>query len=103
LISPTHFLSLVQGQAGSQAIEDAAALGTFFSNISTTDAPSISKCLESFENVRRNRASAMQLLSDTTVNHSDQEGIRKAVQPYMPGQTVPGEWLWVEEDGKMRS
>ena len=83
----------VQGQAGSQAIEDAAALGVLFSSFNAIDETSISKRLDNFENVRRNRASAMQLLSDTTVNHSDQEAIRKAVQPYMPDQTVPGEYL----------
>lgn len=86
-------MHLVQGQAGSQAIEDAAALGVLFSSFNAIDETSISKRLDNFENVRRNRASAMQLLSDTTVNHSDQEAIRKAVQPYMPGQTVPGECL----------
>lgn len=89
LASLTIALS-VQGQAGCQAVEDAAALGVLFSNFNSTDAASISKRLESFENVRRNKASAMQLLSDTTVDHSDQDGIRKAVQPFMPDQCVPG-------------
>lgn len=80
----------VQGQAGAQAIEDAAALGILFSNFASSDAGSISNRLEHFENVRRNRASAMQLLSDTMINRKDTEAIRKAIQPFMPGETVPG-------------
>lgn len=41
-----------------------------------------------FENVRLNKASAMQKLSDMTLG--DPEAVRKATQPYMPGESVPG-------------
>lgn len=79
----------MQGQAGSQAIEDGAALGILFSNFNTTDEESISNRLKMFETVRMNKASAMQKLSDMTLG--DPEIIRNATQPYMPGETVPSE------------
>lgn len=82
-----HPMLPLQGQAGSQAIEDGAALGLLFSDFSSTDTESVSNRLKIFENVRLNKASAMQKLSDMTLG--DPEAVRKATQPYMPGETVP--------------
>ncbi|KUJ21459.1 FAD/NAD(P)-binding domain-containing protein [Mollisia scopiformis] len=82
-----HPMLPMQGQAGSQAIEDGAALGIMFSNFDATDEKSISDRLKMFANVRMNKASAMQKLSDMTLG--DPEDLEKATQPYMPGETVP--------------
>ena len=53
----------VQGQGGGQAIEDGAALGILFDQLKDTSA--IEKRLQLFEQVRRNRGSALQILSST--------------------------------------
>lgn len=52
----------VQAQGGGQAIEDGAALGVLFDHLH--DERSIEARLRLFEQVRRNRASAVQTLSN---------------------------------------
>jgi 2-polyprenyl-6-methoxyphenol hydroxylase-like FAD-dependent oxidoreductase len=80
----------VQGQAGAQAIEDGAALGVIFSNFDKTNASSISSRLEHFENIRRNRASVMQMLSNAGQDEADK--VREAVLPYMPTKKMPSSY-----------
>lgn len=79
----------VQGQAGAQAIEDGAALGVVFSNFTATDSASVSDRLEHFENIRRNRASVMQMLSNA--GQDEAAKVRESVLPYMPDGNVPSE------------
>jgi salicylate hydroxylase len=80
----------VQGQAGAQAIEDGAALGIVFSKFTATDYESISERLVQFENIRRNRASVMQLLSNA--GQDEAAKVRESVLPYMPDGNVPSEF-----------
>ncbi|KAH8690474.1 2-polyprenyl-6-methoxyphenol hydroxylase [Talaromyces proteolyticus] len=83
-----------QGQGGAQAIEDAGALGVIFSG-SLSDPSSlhltiddINKRLVLFENVRYNRASAMQIFSNAGQDESWK--IRERAQQYMSaGAEVP--------------
>lgn len=79
----------VQGQAGAQAIEDGAALGVVFSKIAAPDAPSIASRLKHFENIRRNRASVMQMLSNA--GQDEAAKARESVLPYMPDGNIPSE------------
>jgi len=81
--------AIVQGQAGAQAMEDAAALGLVFSDFHSTDAKSISERLEIFERIRVNHASVIQLISDNLVLAP--EKLTALIQPYMPEEKVPGE------------
>ena len=54
------------GQAANQALEDSGALGALFrdSNITWTE---LSRRLDLFERIRRNRAATIQILSSTRV------------------------------------
>ena len=54
-------LETVQGQGGGQAIEDGAALGVLFDQVH--DKGAIEDRLQLFGRVRRNRGSALQILS----------------------------------------
>ncbi|RDW75683.1 hypothetical protein BP5796_06504 [Coleophoma crateriformis] len=81
-------LTIIQGQAGAQAIEDGAALEKLFANFNSTDAKSVAVRLESFENVRRNRASAMQIFSNASQDEA--ERVREAARQYVPaGDHIP--------------
>jgi salicylate hydroxylase len=82
-----HSYPTVQGQAGAQAIEDGAALGVVFSEFSATDPTSISNQLQHFENIRRNRASVMQMISNAGQDEADK--VRESVLPYMPTGKIP--------------
>ncbi|KAF8846697.1 FAD/NAD(P)-binding domain-containing protein [Acephala macrosclerotiorum] len=82
-----HPMLPYQGQGGAQAIEDGCALGLLFTNFSATDATSISSRLDSFENVRRNRASAMQMFSNA--GQDEAEKIRESALPYVKDGKVP--------------
>jgi hypothetical protein len=86
-----------QGQGGAQAIEDGCALGLLFTNFSATDATSISSRLDSFENVRRNRASAMQMFSNA--GQDEAEKIRESALPYVKDGKVPCKYSF-DERGK---
>lgn len=71
----------VQGQGGGQAIEDGAALGILFDKVH--DKGSIEGRLQLFEQVRRNRGSALQVLSNT--NPPAPQSVRDAAAEYIPG------------------
>ncbi|KAL4865954.1 hypothetical protein BDV12DRAFT_210776 [Aspergillus spectabilis] len=79
-----------QGQGGAQAIEDAGALYRAFTDIPlnlTQD--EISRRLAVFENIRVNRASAMQIFSNA--GQEEPWKIRELAKPYMPEDVdVPG-------------
>ena len=70
----------VQGQGGGQAIEDGAALGVLFDQLH--DKGAIEDRLQLFEQVRRNRGSALQILSST--NPPASQSIRDAAAEYLP-------------------
>jgi salicylate hydroxylase len=73
----------VQGQGGGQAIEDGAALGILLDQIHDPDA--IEERLQLFEQVRRNRGSALQILSNT--NPPASQSVRDAAAAYLPAGT----------------
>jgi salicylate hydroxylase len=73
-------LETVQGQGGGQAIEDGAALGVLFDQLH--DKGAIEDRLQLFEQVRRNRGSALQILSGT--NPPAPQSVRDAAAEYLP-------------------
>ncbi|KAI9658365.1 MAG: hypothetical protein M1821_002498 [Bathelium mastoideum] len=73
----------VQGQGGGQAIEDGAALGILLDQI--RDLGAIEERLQLFEQVRRNRGSALQILSNT--NPPAPPSVREAAVAYFPTGT----------------
>lgn len=72
---------IVQGQGGGQAIEDGGALGILFDQVH--DRGQIESRLQLFEQVRRNRGSALQILSNT--NPPPPQSVREAAAKYVPG------------------
>ncbi|KAL4804580.1 FAD/NAD(P)-binding domain-containing protein [Aspergillus unguis] len=78
-----------QGQAGAQAIEDAAALGELFTNIEKSPSPEeIRNRLELFDKFRVRRVGAMQILSN--VGQDRVHEVRELAKNYMPeGVNVP--------------
>ncbi|CAD6445785.1 4b2ebc84-1b8a-41b5-883e-30fb027223f2 [Sclerotinia trifoliorum] len=85
-----HPMLPYQGQAGAQAIEDGCALGILFSNLppGNPTAETISTRLNSFEKIRRNRASAMQMLSNEGVDQAEE--VTESARCFMEeGQSVP--------------
>ncbi|KAJ0122149.1 hypothetical protein J7T55_002661 [Diaporthe amygdali] len=75
-----HPMLTFQGQGGGQAIEDGAALGILLDQVD--DKGVIEKRLQLFEQVRRNRGSALQILSNT--NPPAPQSVRDAAAKYVP-------------------
>ena len=76
-----------QGQGGAQAIEDGAALGILFACAKQSD--DVDRLLDLFQGVRRNRASAIQHLSNA--GQDEAKSVVRKVQPYVDGK-VPGKF-----------
>lgn len=74
----------VQGQGGGQAIEDGAALGILLDQVE--DRRAIETRLQLFEKVRRNRGSALQILSK--VNPPVPQSVRDLAAEYVPGNRL---------------
>ncbi|KAI8294781.1 3-hydroxybenzoate 6-hydroxylase 1 [Colletotrichum sp. SAR 10_98] len=75
-----------QGQGGAQAIEDGVALGICLSNISSSTY--VPERLEMFENIRRNRASAVTIFSNAAQDEA--EKIREAASEFVqPVERIP--------------
>lgn len=76
---------LDQGQAGAQAVEDSVALGITLSGLTKqkllADPKLLSQRLDIFQNVRKNRAGAMQIFSNAGQDQA--KGIAAAVKPYL--------------------
>ena len=70
----------VQAQGGGQAIEDGAALGVLLDQ--PYDKDTLEARLGLFEQIRRNRASAVQILSNTSPPAP--ESVRDAAARYLP-------------------
>ena len=89
---------LDQGQGGAQSIEDGAAIGILFKNIPKNLIDSqasleaeISKRLSAFEDVRKIRASVMQIFS--SAGQDEAEKMRDEAMRFLgPGVKVPGEY-----------
>lgn len=77
-------LSTVQGQGGGQAIEDGAALGILLDQVEGVGA--IESRLQLFEKVRRNRGSALQILSN--INPPVPQSVRDVAAQYAPGHRL---------------
>ena len=71
----------VQAQGGGQAIEDGAALSVLFDGVK--DPATIESRLQLFEEIRRNRGSSLQLLSNHS--HPQPQSVRDAAAQYIPG------------------
>lgn len=76
-----HAMLPHQAQAAAQALEDGAALAVMLSQLQSND--EIPQRLELFEQVRINRASAMQIFSN--IPHDYVERVNHDVQPYING------------------
>ena len=70
----------VQAQGGGQAIEDGAALGTLLDQLHDREA--MEARLQLFEDVRRNRGSALQVLSNSS--HPVPQSVCDAAARYFP-------------------
>lgn len=77
-------LQTVQGQGGGQAIEDGAALGILLDQVE--DKGAIEDRLQLFEKVRRNRGSALQILSN--VSPPAPQSVRDVAAEYVPGNRL---------------
>ncbi|KAF4626391.1 hypothetical protein G7Y89_g11767 [Cudoniella acicularis] len=76
-----------QGQSGAQAVEDALALGIIFSNCPGNESETISRRLQLFEKVRKNRGSVMQIFSNAGQDESDK--IVKEAGAFIGEENVP--------------
>lgn len=83
ILTVTKKTPTVQGQGGGQAIEDGAALGILLDQV--RDQEAIEDRLQLFEQVRRNRGSALQILSNT--NPPAPQSVRDAAAAYLPSGT----------------
>ncbi|KKY30997.1 putative salicylate hydroxylase [Diaporthe ampelina] len=79
-----HPMLTFQGQGGGQAIEDGAALGILLDQVE--DRRAIETRLQLFEKVRRNRGSALQILSN--VNPPVPQSVRDLAAEYVPGNRL---------------
>ncbi|KAK8096636.1 hypothetical protein PG999_012580 [Apiospora kogelbergensis] len=75
-----------QGQGGAQSIEDGVAIGILLSG-ATTDPEDVASRLELFESLRRNRCSAMQILSNA--GQDEAERVRDEAARFIPIQDIP--------------
>ncbi|PMD63654.1 salicylate hydroxylase [Hyaloscypha bicolor E] len=73
-----------QGQGGAQAIEDSVVLGIALTNCTPED---LESRLQLFEEVRKNRASVMQIFSNA--GQDEAEKIHKDAAKFIPAETVP--------------
>ncbi|KAG6368792.1 hypothetical protein INS49_003006 [Diaporthe citri] len=79
-----HPMLTFQGQGGGQAIEDGAALGILLDQLE--DRGAMESRLQLFEKVRRNRGSALQILSN--VNPPVPQSVRDIAAEYLPGKRL---------------
>ncbi|KAK8030012.1 hypothetical protein PG993_011303 [Apiospora rasikravindrae] len=75
-----------QGQGGAQSIEDGVAMGILMSG-ATTNPKDVASRLELFESLRRNRCSAIQILSNA--GQDEAERVRDEAAKFIPIQDIP--------------
>src|ERR1700712_4005584 len=74
----------VQGQGGAQCIEDGVVLGLVLCGATHENIP---ERLKLYENIRRNRASLMQVFSNA--GQDEAESMHEKASKYMPIERVP--------------
>ena len=83
------------GQGAAQSIEDAAALGVLLQNFTEDNSggkgESVKARLRLFENVRKDRVAAIQIMSEVPVGEGGFEPMRERWQKYLPGHEIPSE------------
>ncbi|TLS20972.1 uncharacterized protein PpBr36_10888 [Pyricularia pennisetigena] len=80
----SHPMLPFQGQGGAQAVEDGVALGI---SMAGATPETVGERLVVFDGVRRNRASALQILSN--VGQDEAHKVREEVGKFIPIETVP--------------
>ena len=73
------------GQGGAQSIEDGAALGELFTDVSSVN--EVPSKLELFQSIRRDRCSAIQYLSNA--GQDEAKKVESQVRPYVKVGAVP--------------
>jgi len=81
------------GQGAAQSIEDAAILGVLCSEL--PDASAIPERLKLFESVRKQRVSAIQILSRPPVGVNSTEQIAAKLRAYFPVGQIPSTSLTI--------
>ena len=83
------------GQGAAQSIEDAAALGVLLQNITEVNSGGKGERVEArlrlFEDVRKDRVAAIQIMSEVPVGEGGFEPVRERLQKYLPEHKIPGE------------
>ena len=79
-----------QGQGAAQAIEDGGALGAIFSSMPDSSEASINQRLELFAQVRKGRASVIQLLSRVPYFENAVKAMQSELQTHLPVEQLPG-------------
>ena len=91
-----HAMLPHQGQGAAQSIEDAAALGILLQSIpdgaSDPKLESVEARLKMFENVRRDRATGIQILSMAPPRDADFGCVAEMWQKYLPGHKFPSKY-----------
>ena len=81
------------GQGAAQSIEDAAALGVLLRNVremkGREEGEGVEARLSLFEDVRRDRVTAIQIMSEAPVGEEGFENVRERWQKYLPGHEFP--------------
>lgn len=78
-----------QGQGAAMCIEDAGALGVLFRQMPSASAAAVSSRLALFEQLRRPRASVVQLISHQPYFEDGVERMRKYLIEIMPLEQLP--------------
>ncbi|QSZ29965.1 hypothetical protein DSL72_004483 [Monilinia vaccinii-corymbosi] len=83
-----HPMLPFQGQGGAQAIEDGCALGILLSSLPNSTPETLTSRLKSFETIRKNRASALQIFSSAGLEEADK--VKESARPFLKkGEIVP--------------
>ncbi len=92
-----HAMLPHMGQGAAQSIEDAAALGVLLRGISAEgthkDSESIDARLKLFEDIRKDRVTGIQILSEVPVGEDDYATVQKKWEKYLPGYKFPSMYL----------
>ena len=86
------------GQGAAQSIEDAAALGVLLQNVagmgSGGKGEGVEARLRLFEEIRKDRVAAIQIMSEVPIGEEGFEMSRERWQKYVPGgHELPRRWL----------
>ncbi len=97
-----HAMLPYLGQGAAQAIEDGAALGVLLQGITAGESSKgnggIEARLKLFEKVRRDRTTAIQMLSGSPVGEDGYETVGELWDKHLPGHQIPSMWLFHSYD-----